>query len=74
MDVTEDGIVTEDKDVQPLNALSPMDVTEDGIVTEVKETQSSNALLPMKLTDEGITATFIPEIKSESPLEASLPI
>ena len=37
--VTEDGIVTDVRPVQPENALFPMLVTEDGIVTEVKPLQ-----------------------------------
>ena len=35
--VTELGIVTEARHLQPLNALVPMLVTELGIVTEVRE-------------------------------------
>jgi hypothetical protein len=34
MDVTEEGMVTEDSLVQPEKASSPMDVTEEGMVTE----------------------------------------
>ena len=34
MDVTEEGMVTEDRLSQPLKELLPMDVTEEGMVTE----------------------------------------
>ena len=35
MDVTEEGMVTEDRLVQPSKALLPMDVTDDVILTVV---------------------------------------
>jgi len=36
-------MVTEVKDVQPLNALFPIEVTELGMVTEVKDVHHKNA-------------------------------
>ena len=43
--VTESGMVTDCKDQQSENALSPMLVTESGMVTDCKEPQVENALL-----------------------------
>ena len=37
MSVTESGMVTEARDVQPLNVLSPMDSTESGMATEARD-------------------------------------
>ena len=39
IDVTEEGIVTEAKELQPEKAESPIDVTEEGIAIEAKELQ-----------------------------------
>ena len=39
MDVTELGMVTEVRPLQPMKALYPMDVTELGMVTEVRPLQ-----------------------------------
>ena len=49
--VTEFGMVTEVKPVQPEKAWLPMLVTEFGMVTEVKLVQSWKALLPMLVTE-----------------------
>jgi hypothetical protein len=38
--VTDDGIVTDVREVQRMKALSTMVVTDDGIVTDVREVQS----------------------------------
>ena len=46
MDFTEEGIVTEAREVQPKNACPPMEVTEEGIVTEAREEQPAKALFP----------------------------
>ena len=40
---TEEGIVTEVRELQYENAPSPMLVTEEGMVTEVRELQYENA-------------------------------
>ena len=45
--VTELGIVTEVKPLQPEKAKSPISVTELGIVTEVKSLQPEKADLPI---------------------------
>ena len=50
MEVTEAGIVTEVKPLQPSKALAPTEVTELPIVTEVKPLQPLNALAPMEVT------------------------
>ena len=42
--VTESGMVTDCKDEQLLNALSPMFVTLSGMVTDCKDEQLSNIL------------------------------
>ena len=47
-------MVTDCKDEQPENALSPMLVTESGMVMDCKDLQSLNASLPIKVTDSGI--------------------
>ena len=47
MEVTEVGISTEVKPVQPENAALPMEVTEDGISIEVKPVQPENAQASM---------------------------
>jgi len=44
MELTESGIATELKLLQPENAEGPIDITEGGIVTEDKAVQSENAL------------------------------
>jgi hypothetical protein len=38
-DVTEEGIITEEREVQPSNAEAPMVFTFDGIVTEERKEQ-----------------------------------
>ena len=55
--VTEDGIVTEVKPLQPENASTPMLVTPSGIVIEVKPLQPENAEDPM-LVSPVITTDF----------------
>ena len=59
MSVTDDGIVTEVRPVQPEKASVPMLVTEDGMVTEVRPEQKENASFPMLVTDEGIRKSLI---------------
>jgi len=56
--VTESGMVTDCKDEQPLNALSPMLVTESGMVTDCKDEQCKNALSPMLVTESGMIKFF----------------
>ena len=56
--VTESGMVTECKDLQPKNAPSPMLVTESGMVTECKDEQLSNAPSPMLVTESGMLKLF----------------
>ena len=63
MEVTEFGMVTEVKPVQPKNADTPMPVTEFGMVTEVKPVQPENADPPMLVTEFGITVVLQPETK-----------
>ena len=43
MVVTDDGIVTDAREVQPAKAPEPMVVTDDGIVTDVRELQPQKA-------------------------------
>ena len=43
MEVTDGGIVTEVRDVQPWKALAPMDVTVEGIFTDFSEVQPAKA-------------------------------
>ena len=52
--VIESGMVTDCKDEQSSNTLSPMLVTESGMVTDCKESQLENALLPMLVTESGM--------------------
>jgi hypothetical protein len=42
MEVTEEGMVTEDREVQFSNTPSPMEVTEEGMSTEVREEHPTN--------------------------------
>ena len=51
MEVTESGIVTDVKELQPENPYEPMEVTESGIITDVKELQPENAFEPMEETE-----------------------
>ena len=51
MNVTPEGIVTEERLLQSENAMSPIDVTLSGIVTDVKLSQPWNALSPMAFTE-----------------------
>ena len=60
--VTEFGMVTEVKPVQPWKALLPMLVTEFGMVTEVKPVQPWKALLPMLVTEFGMVTEVSPVI------------
>ena len=60
--VTELGIVTLVKPLQPWNAPSPMEVTELGIVTLVKPLQSSNAEERMEETELGMVVDLHPAI------------
>jgi hypothetical protein len=54
MDVTDEGIVTPVKLLQPQNALFPIVVTEGGIVTLVKLSQKENARLLIDITEDGM--------------------
>ena len=72
--VTESGMVTDRKDEQFSNALSPMLVTESGMVTDCKDEQSSNALAPMLVTDSGIVIDCKEGELKESPANAALQI
>ena len=53
--VTEAGIVTDVRPLQPENAWTPMFVTESGIVTDVRPLQLEKAWAPMLVTVSGIT-------------------
>ena len=63
--VTDEGIVTEGKPLQPLKHLSPNDVTDEGIVTEVKLLHHEKQSRPNDVTDEGIDT----EVKLLQPLK-----
>ena len=63
MQVTESEMVTDCKDEQSSNALSPMLVTESGMVTEFKDSHRANAPLPMLVTESGI----VTDCKDEQP-------
>ena len=52
--VTELGIVTEVRLLQPKNANSPILLTDSGMVTEVRLLHSENANSPILITDSGI--------------------
>ncbi len=52
--ITESGMVTECKDLQPKNAPRPMLVTESGMVTDCKDLQPKNAPRPMLVTESGM--------------------
>ena len=43
MEVTDEGIDTEARAVQPLKTYGPMEVTDEGIDTEAREVQSEKA-------------------------------
>ena len=61
--VTLEGITTEVKPLQPLNADCPMLVTLEGISTDVKALQPENAYSPMLVTLEVILVFLHPAIK-----------
>ena len=63
MAVTELGMVTVVKPLQPKNAASPMAVTELGMVTLVKSLQRLNADSPMEVMEMGIIVFLQPVIK-----------
>ena len=52
MEVTEEGMLTEARAVQPLKALPAMLVTEEGMLTEARE-EPEKACCPMEVTEEG---------------------
>ena len=52
--VTESGMVTECKELQPAKALFPMLVTELGMVMDRKEPHCAKALFPMLVTESGM--------------------
>ena len=55
--VTEFGMVTEVKPVQPAKAAPPMLVTEFGMVTEVRPVQPLKAPLPITFTVDGMVTS-----------------
>ena len=68
--VTEFGIVTEVRPIQPLNALASMLVTALGIVTDARLVQPLNALAPMLVTEFGI----VTDVRLVQPLNALAPM
>ena len=68
--VTEFGMVTEVRPVQPENALLPMVVTLLGMVTEVRPVQPLKAEFPMLVTEFGM----VTEVRHLKPLKASSPM
>ena len=60
MEVTEFGMVTEVRPLQPLKASYPMLVTEFGMVKEVRPLQPAKALSLMLVTELGITVLLHP--------------
>jgi len=54
IDVKVLGIVTDVRELQPLNALEPINVTLLGNVTDVREVQDWNAKVPIDVTPLGI--------------------
>ena len=73
MEVTDEGIVTEARELQPWKALPPMEVTDEGIVTEARELQPWKARFPMEVTVMGIV-TEVREVhcwKALSPMEVT---
>ena len=68
--VTEFGIVTDVKPLQPEKAQSPILVTEFGIVTDVKPMQSLKAVYPIFVTEFGIVI----DVKLQQEEKAFLPI
>ena len=52
--VTESGMVTDCKDEQSSNALSPILITESGMVTDCNDEQLPNAQSPMLVTESGM--------------------
>jgi len=54
IDLTDEGMVMDVKDEQPLKAYSPIVVTDDGMVMDFKA-KPRKALFPIVVTDEGIS-------------------
>ena len=54
--VTDDGIVTDVREVQPWKTCKPRLVTDDGMakVNDVREVQPMKARIPMEVTEDGI--------------------
>ena len=69
--VTEEGIVTLDKAVQPAKALSPTVVTPLAIETVASLLQPLNAPLPILVTEEGIV-TLDKAVHSEKALSPTI--
>lgn len=61
--VTLSGIITEARDVQPLNAEPPILVTPSGITTDSRDLQPIKAPAPIFLTLSGITVSLHPTIR-----------
>ena len=57
MEVTDGGIVTEVREVQPWKALAPMDVTVEGIFTDFSEVQPAKAFATI-LFPPAVSVTF----------------
>ena len=58
MEVTDEDIVTEAREMHSAKALSPIEVTDEGIVTEARALQPWKACCPMDVIDEGIVTDF----------------
>ena len=63
MEVTDEGIVTEARELQPEKAFNPMEVTDEGIVTEVRELHLSKALPSMLVPDDIVTLASLEHVK-----------
>ena len=58
MEVTDDGMLTVLRAVQPSKALSGILVMPAGISTDAREVQLAKAQLPMLVTDDGIVTVL----------------
>ena len=72
--VTLEGMTISDRELQPVNALSPMLVTLEGMTMLEREPQPENAPSPIRITLEGITIfnRELQSINTQSPMLVTL--
>ncbi len=65
MDVTDEGMDTDSREVHWPNASDPMDVTPDGMVTDSREEHWENAYNPMDVTEPKLMLARFTQLRKE---------